>query len=137
MGSFLFLRECYIIKQMTKNIRKLLVTTILAGALLAPELATAKDNVIFLPSGSDRTKSVVIDDGRTRMIIRTDEASARQIQRMLRRSDRVIIRTPSYGSSYGYGYYPGYYPDYYNPNPYTGNRGLGYALGRAVGSKID
>lgn len=95
-------------------------------------LACLASCLIAAPALADSDKkSVIIDNGRTRVIIRTDEDNARRLKKMLNDSNRVVIQmAPRQG--YPYGYY-GYPPDYY---PYYNDKGPAYSAGHAVGTLL-
>lgn len=108
-------------KQSFRTSFKTSLSLFLTGAVLLPAAAFA----------DSEKKSVVIDNGHTRVIIRTDEDNARRLKKMLKNSDRVVIQmAPRQG--YPYGYY-GYPPDYY---PYYNDKGPAYSAGHAVGTLL-
>lgn len=97
---------------------------LLAVFLLSAPVHAADGKVTIIPdTGGARTKSVVIDNGQTRVIIRTDEDGAKRLKKLLKKSGNVVIRS-------GNIYYPG---DYY---PYYRNKGTSYSVGRAIGTVI-
>ncbi len=97
------------------------ISILLAGFVLLPATAFA----------DSEKKNVIIDNGRTKLIIRTDADNARNLKKILKQSDRVVIQmAPRQG--YPYGHY-GYPPDYY---PYYNDKGPAYSAGHAVGTLL-
>lgn len=83
----------------------------------------------------DHTKSVVVDNGRTRIIFKTDPKTAKRLEKMFKSGNRVIIRTRPPRDPYVYYYPENYYPYYpYDEDEHRG--GPAYSAGHAVGTII-
>jgi hypothetical protein len=113
---------------MTRTFKTLLAVAFLAFAFAAgPAMAEADGKVEWRPSSGEPKKNVVIRQNGNTLIIRTDPRAADRIAKMVRDSDRVVIRDRRTGFTY--------YPENYYP--YYRNRGAAYSAGRAIGTKND
>jgi hypothetical protein len=101
--------------------------TILMALVLLPAAAYAKADgkVTILPPTRDYSKSVIIDNGRQKLIIRTDEDSAARLQKILKKKGRVIIRNRNGTTTYPDDYYP-----------YYRKKDPAYSVGRALGTRL-